>query len=49
MPTEALDHKRREAELLFKRIGINLCGLWRRRRSGTADPVRSDSAHHRRR
>jgi len=22
MPTEALDHKRREAELLFKRIGI---------------------------
>jgi uncharacterized circularly permuted ATP-grasp superfamily protein len=49
VPPDVLDYRRREAELIFRRIGHHLRRLRRGRRAGAADPLRRHPAHHVRR
>ena len=48
VPPDVLDYRRREAELLFRRIGITFAVYGEADAPGAADPVRRDPAHPRR-
>ena len=48
VPPDMLQQRRREAELLFRRIGITFAVYGEAERDRAADPVRRDAAHPRR-
>jgi len=45
VPPDVLDYRRREAEVLFRRIGITFAVLWRGGCAGAAHSVRRAAAH----
>ena len=45
-PPDALEYRRKEAELLFRRIGITFAVYGEAEAHGAADPVRRHPAHH---
>ena len=49
LPPDVLDYRRREAELMFRRIGITFAVYGEADAHGAADPVRRAAAHPRRR